>query len=378
MRDFVRIIQAGDLHLGTAFSGSGFPVAKAKQRRRELLATFRKLCEAATERQADAMLLTGDLFESEWVSEAEVAEVRELLARFAKPVLITPGNHDCLEAGTPYGWVEWPDNVQIFGPDVSSVPLPELRLTVHGFGYGARWVKHNPFKGYTVPQDDDHIHIVMIHGSYEAPEGTPYLPITKAEVQALGADYVAFGHYHQPQILLGENRLLQAAYSGSPEPLGYDERDDHGAFLLEVTKGGARADWLDVAERRYLRLEVDLTGCDSMLEAAERVKAELDPERRGRDLLEVVFTGTVEPSFYLDADDLQDRLRDFAYHLRLQDQTEPDIDGDSYLPLSAPGRYAAKVGARLEQETDERKRRVLERALALGLSAYERGKGGKG
>ncbi|HEU4965335.1 MAG TPA: metallophosphoesterase [Bacilli bacterium] len=373
MRDFVRIIQAGDLHLGTAFSGSGFPVAKAKQRRRELLATFRRLCDTAVERDVDAMLLVGDLFEAEWVSQAEVAEVRHLLGEFGRPVFISPGNHDCLEAGGPYDWGDWPANVHIFGPEVSSISLADVRLTVHGFGYGSRWVKQNPFQGYRVPEDD-FFQVVMIHGSYDAPEGTPYLPITKSEVEALGADYVAFGHYHQPQVLLGEERLLQAAYAGSLEPLGYDERDEHGAFLLDVTKGGARVEWLDVAERMYRRVEVDLTGCTSMLEAAEKVKEQIPLERKGRDLLDVVFVGTVDPSFLLDADDLQDRVKEYVFHLRMQDHTEPDIDGDAYFPQSAPGRFAAKMRARLEEATDERQRRILERALALGLTAYERGK----
>jgi exonuclease SbcD len=373
MREFVRIMQAGDLHLGTPFSGSGFPVGKARKRRRELLGTFRRLCEAVVERKAELLLLVGDLFEAEWVSEAEVAEVRQLLAALKRPVLIAPGNHDCLQPGGPYSFGEWPDNVHIFGPEVSSVRFEEWNLTVHGYGYGGRWLRENPFRGYRVPEDGG-LHVVMIHGSFDAPEDTPYLPITKEEVRAIGADYAAFGHYHQPSVLLDEAGLMQAAYAGSLEPLGYDEAGEHGAFLLEVTRGGARVEWLPLAQRTYLKLAIDVTGCSSLFDVAEKVRDAIPAESRGRDMLEVTLTGAVEPWLVLDADDLLERLGDEAFHLRLVDRTHPDIDGGAFAAHSAQGRFVAKICERMEAETDEGRRRLLERALQLGLLAYERGK----
>lgn len=373
MRDFVRLLQAGDLHLGTAFSGSGFGIEKARQRRRELLGTFRTLCETATRRDVEVLLLVGDLFEAEWVTDAEVAEVRQLLAALGIPVLISPGNHDALQPGGPYSWGEWPANVHLFGPAVEAVHLPELNLTVHGYGYGTPWLRHNPMQGYRVPQDGG-LHVVMVHGSYEAPEQTPYWPIKREEVLAMGADYVAFGHYHLPQVLLDQAGLMQAAYAGSLEPLGYDETGEHGAFLLEVVRGGARVEWLPIAKRQYRRALVDVEGCNNLFEITERVRAQVPVEEQGRDLLEVVLSGGVEPSFWLDVDDLTERLQSLAFHMCVVDGTHPDIDGDAYAPHSAAGRYVGKLRQRLEKETDEQKRRVLEKALAIGLMAYERGK----
>ncbi|WP_157721769.1 metallophosphoesterase family protein [Tumebacillus avium] len=373
MREVVRIMQAGDLHLGTPFSGSGFPVEKARKRRRELLGTFRKLVEAVVEQKAEILLLTGDLFEAEWVSEAEVVEVRQLLAGLNRPVLITPGNHDCLQAGGPYSYGEWSDNVHIFGPEVGAVTFETYNLTVHGYGYGARWLRENPFQNYQVPQDGG-LHIVMIHGSFEAPEGTPYLPITAVDVRNIGADYAAFGHYHQANVLLDEAGLMQAAYSGSLEPLGYDEPGEHGAFLLEVTRGGARVEWLPLAQRAYRLLDVDISGAQSLFDIVEKVNGAVPAESKGRDLLEITLSGALDPSLILDRDDLLERLQGTAYHLRLTDATHPDIDGDAFAAHSAQGRYVARLRERLDNETDEAKRRTLERALQLGLLAYERGK----
>ncbi|PWK16164.1 metallophosphoesterase family protein [Tumebacillus permanentifrigoris] len=373
MRETIRLLQAGDLHIGTAFSGSGFGVEKARRRRREVLGTFRLLCEAALTHRADVLLLTGDLFEAEWVTEAEVSEVRHLLGKLQLPVLITPGNHDALLSGGPYSWGEWPDNVHLFGPAVEAKTFPELGLTVHGYGYGQKWVRDNPMAGYRVPADGL-LHVVMIHGSYEAPEATPYWPVSRDELLALGADYIALGHYHQAQVLLDEAGLMQAAYAGSLEPLGYDETGEHGAFLLQLQRGGARVEWLPIAQRAYRRVEVELDGCTHLLDAADRIRAAVPEAWRGRDLLEIVLGGAVDPGLHLDAHDLTERLQGLAFHVRLTDRTHPDLDGDAYLPTSAAGRYVAKLRERLATETDEQKRRLLERALVMGLNAYERGK----
>ncbi|MBL0385537.1 DNA repair exonuclease [Tumebacillus sp. ITR2] len=373
MRETIRLLQAGDLHIGTAFSGSGFGVEKARRRRREVLGTFRLLCEAALTHRVDALLLTGDLFEAEWVTEAEVAEVRHLLGTLRLPVLITPGNHDALLEGSPYSWGEWPDNVHLFGPQVEAKHLPELGLTVHGYGYGQKWVRENPMQDYRVPEDE-HLHVVMIHGSYDSPQGTPYWPITRDELLSLGADYVALGHYHQPQVLLDSGGLMQAAYAGSLEPLGYDETGEHGAFLLQLQRGGARVEWLPVAQRAYRRIEVDLDGCTNLLDVADHIRAVVPESSRGRDLIEAVLNGAIDPALHLDLQDLAERLQNLVFHLRLTDRTHPDLDGDAYAPSSAGGRYVAKIRERLSAETDEEKRRVLERALVIGLNAYERGK----
>jgi len=373
MRDKVRVLQASDMHIGTAFSGSGFSVDKARRRRRELLNTFRRLCDVVPARDVHLLLLVGDLFEAEWVSESEVADVRHWLGQLAIPVLITPGNHDALLPGGPYSFGAWPPNVHIFGPEPSAVTFAELGVTVHGYGYGGRWVKDNPMQHYRVPNDGQ-LHIAMIHGSFDAPEGTPYWPITEAEVRQLGADYTAFGHYHNPQPLFGTAGLLQAAYAGSLEPLGYDEEDAHGAFLLDIVKGGARVEWLPLAERECRRLDVNVEQCTTLSAVVERVTAAVPTERVGRDLLDITFTGPLDPALWLDPEALAERLEPLGFHLRLHDRTHPDIAGDSYAPHSAPGRYIAKLRERLAAETDEQQRRVIEKALVLGLTAYERGK----
>ena len=63
----MKLIHCADLHLGSRME-SGLPPAKAQERRMELLHTFVNMVERASSEGVEAMLLCGDLFDTEQVS----------------------------------------------------------------------------------------------------------------------------------------------------------------------------------------------------------------------------------------------------------------------------------------------------------------------
>ena len=60
----MKLIHCADLHLGSRME-SGLPPAKAQERRMELLHTFVNMVERASSEGVEAMLLCGDLFDTE-------------------------------------------------------------------------------------------------------------------------------------------------------------------------------------------------------------------------------------------------------------------------------------------------------------------------
>ena len=58
---------------------------------------FQQVVDRALADQVDLLLIAGDLFDHNRVSDDSVAFVRAELARLSMPVVILPGNHDCLE-----------------------------------------------------------------------------------------------------------------------------------------------------------------------------------------------------------------------------------------------------------------------------------------
>ena len=63
----VRLIHTADLHLDAAFS-SRFTKEEAEERRQKLLRAWSRLLDFAKEKQVQAVLISGDLFDSAVVS----------------------------------------------------------------------------------------------------------------------------------------------------------------------------------------------------------------------------------------------------------------------------------------------------------------------
>ena len=119
------ILHGADFHLDAPFAS--LPPDKARQRREEQRALLDRLADLAEERQADLVLLSGDLLDSSQTYQETVEALARTLGQIHAPVFIAPGNHDCYGPRSVYANTVWPDNVHIFSTvGVESVALPEL------------------------------------------------------------------------------------------------------------------------------------------------------------------------------------------------------------------------------------------------------------
>ena len=93
MKDKIRILHMGDVHLDSPFSALG--VDESESRRRELRGTFTSILYLAKEKNIDLVLISGDLFDDGYAT-GETVEL--LCSQFAAlpdcRFVIAPGNHD--------------------------------------------------------------------------------------------------------------------------------------------------------------------------------------------------------------------------------------------------------------------------------------------
>lgn len=279
----MKIIHTADWHLGQTFFGY--------DRIEEHLKFFEWLKHLVKDRNADLLLVSGDIYDTQNPS----AESQQLFYRFVKEineqnpglqVIIIAGNHDSgarLEAPNPLLDLY---NVQVRGlvhkegDDIDYnrliIPVKERAGSVAAYclavpylrqgdfpksesyskGVGALYAKlyetaleltgehgsRNDATGSSVPiiamghlyasgasvLDDDRTEGIIVGG----------LDAVDSTVFPAGVDYVALGHLHKAQKLGGNERIR---YSGAPLPMSFAERNyRQGAVLVEICPNGKK------------------------------------------------------------------------------------------------------------------------------------------
>ena len=211
--------------------------------------TLHCVIDAALERGVDIVLIAGDLFDSSRVSDEAVAFVVAELARVGRPVVVIPGNHDCVDEQSIYHRVD----LRAAGPHVffASDPAGEelvfedLALTIWARGIETHEPRHRPLEGY-VPTAQPHWRVVLTHGHYvptgEASDRSS--PIAQQEIAELECDYLALGHWHR-YVDVSEGSV-RACYSGSPWEPG---RDTSSVNLVTLDRGGVQVERLAMDPR---------------------------------------------------------------------------------------------------------------------------------
>lgn len=198
------LVHSSDLHLGL-------------DHHEDELAPLRQVLRAAREAQAHLLLLAGDVFDHNRVPLALLDRAARLLGDAGMPVVILPGNHDCLTPNSVYrrGGLAEPANVCVLGITVDeAVTFPELELGI----WGRPHLDHadmSPLRdprprtarrqvatahGHWVTGPHDHHRAWLIHDD---------------EIAATDADYVALGHWDRA-LPVGDG-TVPAYYSGSPD-----------------------------------------------------------------------------------------------------------------------------------------------------------------
>ncbi|BDG59488.1 metallophosphoesterase family protein [Caldinitratiruptor microaerophilus] len=373
----VKIVHCADVHLDASFAGAGLTNTAAKLRAEELKDAFARIVGLVRSEEAGLFLIAGDLFEHEYVRKSTVQFVIDRIARQIPdvPVFIAPGNHDPYRPDSYYATLTWPPNVTIFGPRWERVHLPQLGVTVHGWGFDREHVAERRLAELRIDPEEAAraIQIVVLHGSDERvpAEEDVYLPLSAAECQATGADYIALGHFHGHHVVATRPGAAGplAAYPGSPESLSFGQSRPHGVLVGTVGREGNDLRLVAVGQREHLTAEVDVTGAATLEDVLARVEAAIPAADRARHLYRVTLTGEVDPDLDADPAVIEARLADRFYSLTVRDRTAPALDLQALAAEnSLRGHFVREVLARLEGaaagEAEE-----LRLALRYGLQA---------
>jgi DNA repair exonuclease SbcCD nuclease subunit len=225
------LAHAADIHLDTDHQDGGHNLAQRDYCR----AVFRRLLDRIEADGPDLMLLPGDLFDSNRASADTVAWAAEQLAALPFPVVLIPGNHDCLEVGTVYGRMGW-ERIQglafLGAPEGERRLLAELGVAVWGRGMVSHHPGFEPLAGIPAPLPG-YWNLGLGHGIFAGEAGPSYRssPIRSRQIAASGYDYIALGHHHMR--LDVSQPGTNAWFSGSPIPVTPERKGTYLTIALE-------------------------------------------------------------------------------------------------------------------------------------------------
>jgi DNA repair exonuclease SbcCD nuclease subunit len=236
MRRPLRLAHCSDIHLDSDYFGGDWN----RSRRDRDRAQFDELLTAIDAQRPDLMLLAGDLFDHNRASVETIEWACERLAALPFPVVMIPGNHDCLAGNAIYHRHDFAAAGLhlLLDPDGETVVLDALGAAVWGRGLVDHHPGHRPLADPPGRPVTDIWYLGLAHGVHVPPAGESRnsSPIHAHEIESADFDYLALGHIHCARDVSAG--ATTAWYSGAPHPI----LGEPGSFLSVGLAPGAAPD----------------------------------------------------------------------------------------------------------------------------------------
>ncbi len=342
----MKMIHCADLHLDAKMK-THLDGMQAKERRLELLGTFGRLVSYAAEHKVRAILIAGDLFDTKNITKTtKNAVLNEFRTHPGILFYYLRGNHDSddfLE-----GEEELPENLKLFSTEWSCYEVDENVCI-----YGAEFSGENGRLLYpALLPDPEKINIVMLHGQEAESDSKDKTEIVQLRaLQNKGIDYLALGHIHSYKQERLDGRGVYC-YSGCLEGRGFDECGEHGFVLLDIDeeKKTVTGKFVPFAKRKLYTVTVDVSGCQTSAEMAERARRYLaETGCEAGSLIKLVLAGEIEVECEKNPEYICQTLAPDYYFLKVEDETRLHVDWQEFAQdISLKGEFVRTV----QKQTD--------------------------
>jgi DNA repair exonuclease SbcCD nuclease subunit len=298
----MRFVHSSDLQIGKAFAFLEPEVAVLLQNARQEV--VKRLGEIALEHETFTVLLAGDIFDKQQLSNVTVAKPVEIMRRFSAVTWhLMPGNHDHVRENGLWdrlARMQLPANVRLHttpgavkitddGALVYLLPAPLRHISSAGDLTSYMDNEVTP---------DGAIRIGMAHGSVQGfgseDEASNY--ISPARVESAGLAYIAMGDWHR-QMKISD----RVWYSGTPEPDSFKLPPNSSttlcnggsALLVEIAGPRATPSVRTVETGRYYWHQVArILTDDAQVELLDAELRALHPDL-GKVVLDLQVSGTL-------------------------------------------------------------------------------------
>ncbi|MBP3200282.1 MAG: metallophosphoesterase [Lachnospiraceae bacterium] len=342
-----------DIHIGMSPDTTMF---WSDDRALDIKETFANVIKKCKEEKIDFLLISGDLFNHQPLTE-ELNFVNDLFKTISDiKVIIIAGSSDHIKSNSLVLNYKFADNVYYFLDKTEySFKVSNKLVVIHGFSYYSL-EDTTPIINSITPENDNYIHILLAYGGDK--NHTPF-DINKLDDK--NYSYIALGSKHNYEVLIDG----KAYYSGSIEPLDSNDIGDHGIIIGEINPNTKRAHNIrfeKMSKVSYIPVNIKINGSNSEEDISEIVMNETI--RYGlNNIFKIKITGYRNPDIEITRDIFDEKIR----IVELTDNTIPKYDFiklSSEHPQDMIGAFIRKMISRNDNLSD-----IEKRALYLGTHA---------
>ena len=407
----VRLIHTADLHLDSAFS-SRFSKEEAEERRRNLLIAWNKLLQYGIERKVQAILISGDLFDSPVVS-------RSTMEIFLSSIRKNPeisffylrGNHDT--KNTFRFRDDLPKNLFLFSKEGKKYRLKEKLVLLGQEFYGTERRNEFPEEPYgterrsefpeesygtesllELPEEPEELveeellspssskeavqsiwnlkeedcNILMLHGTLRdgGPEVQNEQGISLKQLSRYPIHYLALGHIHQRAE--GKCGSLNYIYPGCLQGRGFDEEGEKGFYYVEIEEETKeiKAEFVPLKEGAFRIIPLFLSEEDGTLDAEEKIRESLKKEgAEAKDSVRIILKGEKRAGEERNLRYLEKQLEEEYAYIEIKEETKLKLRKEEFIHEKGLKGEFLRMVSESESLSEEEKEKLM--ILGIGL-----------
>ena len=361
----MKILHCADLHLDSKME-SNLSAEQARQRREEMLDTFRRMLDYGQSRGVKAVLMAGDLFDKQHIRKVVKEEVKhDIISHPGMDFYFLKGNHDVTDFLEDFD--EIPKNLKLFSKEQwMSYTYPEENIVISG-----RELDSSDHKDVAADLvlDQTKVNIVMLHGQTEEYEiKDKSYSIDMSQLRGRYIDYLALGHIHSYRWERLDERGV-FCYPGCLEGRGFDETGRKGFVILEIDQDGVEShEFVSLAQRQLQRAEVEVEPSDDMTNIIAKIEKAVRTIA-ATDLVSIMLTGRKSMDLDIDLSWIERNFKEQFFFFKVEDVTRVEVDYAIFQnDRSLKGTFGRVVQSS-EKEPEERKAKIIE----MGIRAIMEG-----
>jgi DNA repair exonuclease SbcCD nuclease subunit len=327
-----RIIHTADLQIGKQFENLGADVDRLAYLRQARIDAVRRIGRIAAERGAQVIVVAGDVFERNEVSDLVLRQALAAMQENAVPWILLPGNHD---PDGPAGVWERIERIG-HGPHVhvardrQPILLANDRIAILPAPLARKHQFADPTEHFSAQQTPaGAVRIGLAHGSLRnrlAPAAETHNMIADDRAQTATLDYLALGDWHSAREI-----APKTWYAGTPEVDDFDQ-DSGSVLVVDIPGPGEEAavERVQVSRYHWHKFSVNVQSPDAVQHLRAAVAQHCEPLATA--VIDISLVGAISLA---DRNAIEQELANLQaqcqvlrghYDQLLEEPTEADLD----------------------------------------------------